>query len=89
MSSKFRSKIWDPMLIISQIIAMQFFFYSTLLLFNYLSNEFFNMINISESIIYSLDDIFDHRYLNLKNIHNILICVNMVFNSISRLINTL
>lgn len=80
--SKFRSKIWDPMLIVSQIISMQFLFYSSLLIFNYLLNEFVNLANFSGQIVYSLDQIFDYRLLNLKNAHNSFVCFSFFFNSI-------
>lgn len=86
MSSKFRSKIWDPMLIVSQIISMQFLFYSFLLILNFLSNEFLNFTNLSDQVGYSLDQIFDYRLLNLKNAHNSFVSISFFLNSISRFV---
>lgn len=74
------------MLIVSQIISMQFLFYSSLLIFNYLLNEFVNLANFSGQIVYSLDQIFDYRLLNLKNAHNSFVCFSFFFNSILRLV---
>jgi len=85
MSSKFRNRSWDPILIISQIISMQFQFYSTLLFCNYFSNQFVNLTNLSsETVQYSLSQIFDHRQLNFKSAHNTFICFSFIGNSLIR-----
>lgn len=85
MVSKFRSRPWDPMLITSQIMSMQFQFYSTFLLCNYIMNQFVNITNMSpEHIQYSLAQIFDHRLVNFKNSHNTFICFAYVANAFIR-----
>jgi hypothetical protein len=83
MTSKFRSKIWDPHLIISQIIAMQFQFYSSLLIINYLLNKLINKSS-STNQVYSLSQIFDHRFLNFQNTYNTFLCLTFISNSLLR-----
>ena len=85
MSSKFRSKIWDPQLIISQIISMQFQFYSSLLLLNYvlhLAVLVYNNNVSDETNFYSLSHIFDYNHLNFKNRTNTLITFSFILNSV-------
>ena len=83
MTSKFRSKIWDPHLIISQIISMQFQFYTSLLIINYLLNKLINKSS-STNQIYSLSQIFDHRFLNFQSTYNTFLCFTFVSNSLLR-----
>jgi len=85
MATKFRSKIWDPFLIISQIVSMQFQFYSTLLLINYLTNRFLVLFDLTEEN-YSLDHIFNHKLVNFGNVSNAFMCINLVLNSFLRFV---
>ncbi len=95
-SSKFRSKIWDPSLIIFQIISMQFQFYSTLLILNYMFSRFvhfaynrnFNGADTSNQVVYSLEQIFDHRLINFHNASNTFICFSFIINSLIRYISS-
>jgi hypothetical protein len=85
MTSKFRSKIWDPHLIVSQIVSMQFQFYTSLLLINYLLNKLINKSS-SENQVYSLNQIFDHRFLNFQNSYNTFLCLSFISNALLRYI---
>ena len=79
--SKFRSKVWDPSLIASQIVTLQFQFYSTLLFINYLLNRFINAAFLSELAPYSLSQIFDYRSVNFHSTSNGFVCFAYVINS--------
>ena len=88
-TSKFRSKIWDPLLIVSQIISMQFQFYTTLLILNYILSRFVHFAyntNYDRSendgrAIYSLEQIFDHRLINFHNANNTFLCFTFILNA--------
>lgn len=85
MASKFRSKIWDPLLLVSQIVSMQFQFYSSLLLLNFFINKFVNIAHSeSDKSFYSLDNIFDHRMINFQNSNNTFLCFTFMINSVIR-----
>jgi hypothetical protein len=92
--SKFRSKIWDPSLIVSQIVSMQFQFYASLLIINYIFTHFvhlaynrnYNSDSVSEQVVYSLEQIFDHRLVNFHNANNTFICFGFLINSLLRYI---
>ena len=87
MTSKFRSKIWDPLLIISQIISLQFQFYSTLLLFVCTFNSFSYYFLSNENYkTYSLNHIFDHRSVNFKNANNTFVSLSFILNSLLRFV---
>ena len=68
MTSKFRSNVWDPILILFQIISMQLQFYFTLALIIYLNHSFTNFIKINKNDVYSLDKIFDFKSINFDEI---------------------
>ncbi|CAF0899567.1 unnamed protein product [Brachionus calyciflorus] len=81
--SKFRSKIWDPLLLTSQIISMQFQFYTTLLFINYLCSKFLHvMTNSNPNNIYSLENIFDYRLVNFKSSNNFLLCLTFIITAL-------
>lgn len=82
--SKFRSKIWDPWLLISQIISMQFQFYSTLVLINFMNARLLNIFKSNPENFYSLENIFDYRFVNFKNSNNIFLCFNIFSTSLIR-----
>jgi hypothetical protein len=65
MTSKFRSTVWDPILLVFQIISMQLQFYFTLSIIIYLINIFFNLIQPKNDLyLYSLDKIFNFKSIN-------------------------
>ncbi|RNA32681.1 SYS1 -like protein [Brachionus plicatilis] len=80
--SKFRSKIWDPWLITSQIISMQFQFYSTFLFMNFMNAHFLNIFKANPTNFYSLENIFDYRLVNFKNSNNTFLCLNLIASSL-------
>lgn len=83
--SRFRSKIWDPLLIVSQIISMQFQFYSSLLIVNFIFNKIVYALVSSEKYkIYSLNQIFDHRLVNFNDVNNSFVCLAFLSNSFLR-----
>jgi hypothetical protein len=85
-TSKFRSKVWDPILIISQIISIQFQFYTSLLLLNYFWTIILNNIFGMENVQYSLSQIFDHRQISFKTTQNTFVCLTFLLNSILRFV---
>ena len=85
MISKFRSKVWDPLLIVSQIVSMQFQFYSSLLIINYIFNKFIYSLSSTDKYkIYSLSHIFDHRLVNFHDVNNTFVCIAFLANSLFR-----
>ena len=82
--TKFRSRVWDPALLVSQIISMQFQFYSTLLFVNYLLNRFLSATFSAQPVFYSLAQVFDHRLVNLQTANNGFYCLAFLVNSIVR-----
>jgi hypothetical protein len=91
-TSKFRSKIWDPLLLSSQIISLQFQFYTSMLILNYFLSRFvhfaydrnYDGTENTEFTIYSLEQIFDHRLVNFHNANNTFICFAYILNSLLR-----
>lgn len=83
-TSRFRSNVWDPILIISQIISLQLQFYFTLAIIIYFNHVFFNFLQINKNDFYSLDKIFNFKNINFKEISGRFNIVAFLANSLVR-----
>lgn len=81
MINKFRSNVWDPLLIITQIISMQCGFYASLLILVYISTFFVSNTN---DYFNTLDQIFDFNRLSFKSSHGYLLSFVFLLNSLIR-----
>jgi protein SYS1 len=79
MINKFRSNVWDPLLIIAQIISMQCGFYASLLILVYLSTFFVSNTN---DYFNTLDQIFDFNRLTFKSTYGYLLSIIFLLNSL-------
>ena len=71
----FRTYIWDPFLIISQIIAIQCLYYCS---FGFIMSILFVLNSTSPSVAY----IFNQDYLNIASIDNTLVVVATLINAL-------
>ncbi|XP_014661887.1 PREDICTED: protein SYS1 homolog [Priapulus caudatus] len=74
MAGQFRSYKWDPICIISQIIAMQCLFYTSL-------SIWIVMMNVIVHNNSSLDQIFSYRILRYNELNGRLLMIAFVLNS--------
>lgn len=90
MTSKFRSNVWDPCLIIFQIISMQLQYYFTLSIIIFIFYNFLNIIMLnnqtSNLMVYSLDHLFNYKLVSFVQLNGRLISLAFVANSIVRYI---
>ena len=75
MGGSFRTYIWDPVLIVSQIVAIQGFYYTTL---GILMSILFQLSSTSPT----LSHLINPRHLNLSNLENTLVVMAMAINSL-------
>ncbi|KAM4693207.1 protein SYS1 homolog isoform 1-T3 [Discoglossus pictus] len=76
MAGHFRSYVWDPSLIISQIALMQFVYYSSLGLW----------LGILDLLIHnspSLDQIFNYEFLGFSSVHGRVAMMAFILNSLT------
>ncbi|XP_037944583.1 protein SYS1 homolog [Teleopsis dalmanni] len=74
-SGTFRSTTWDPILLISQIISMQFVVYFSL-------GIFVCIANILAGDNYTLDNIFEYHEIHISDIGGRLVICAFVLNSL-------
>jgi hypothetical protein len=83
-TSKFRSNVWDPLLIVTQMISMQLQFYFTLTLLIYSTHLFFNLLQINKNDFYSLDKLFNFKKINFVEISGRFNIISFLANSLVR-----
>ncbi len=83
-TSKFRSNVWDPLLIVSQMISMQLQFYFTLTLLIYSTHLFFNLLQINKNDFYSLDKLFNFKMISFEEISGRFNIIAFLANSLVR-----
>lgn len=75
MGGHFRYSVWDPPLIITQIVTIQCFFYTSLGLWIFLTN-------ILSGTTLSLDEIFLYQQIHVKDFHGRCIVGSYLLNSL-------
>ncbi|GBL89997.1 hypothetical protein AVEN_107877-1 [Araneus ventricosus] len=75
MRGHFRYSVWDPLLIISQILAIQAIFYVSLGVWIFLTDTI-------SGYSQSLDQIFLHKAINVKDLHGRCLAGSYLLNSL-------
>ena len=70
----FRSTVWDPRLIVAQILSVQGFFYASLFIILFILTAIADEIN-------SLSQIYDYRETNLKSRHGFVVFLAFLINA--------
>jgi protein SYS1 len=76
MGGQFRNSTWDPILIVSQILALQFVLYSTLGIWNAFTTALVGLPR-------SLDCLFSYQYIHVRDNSGQLVITSFVLNSLT------
>lgn len=76
MGGQFRNSTWDPILIVSQILALQFVLYGTLGIWNAFTTALVGLPR-------SLDCLFSYQYIHVRDNSGQLVITSFVLNSLT------
>ncbi len=81
-AGSFRSTVWDPRLIIAQILSIQGFFYASLFIILFVLTAVAGEVN-------SLNQIYDYRETSLKSRHGFVVFLAFLINAPIGYVSTL